>query len=159
MGTKEIVIRECREGDLPAVLDLMVQLGEFAPGTHKPDADKMKRTFTYMQEAPDVHHNLVCERGGRLVGFLSLCFYRSFLHQVGSALINELIVEESERGLGIGRRLVDAAVREARKRGMDEIEVSTETDNRAARAFYQKAGFDGEYVLLGREFQMEGCGK
>jgi len=34
---------------------------------------------------------------------------------------------------------------------MDEIEVGTEIDNLAALGFCKSAGFDREYVLLGRE--------
>lgn len=83
-----------------------------------------------------------------------MVFYKTVFHRGGTALINELIVTRKHRGRGIGTKLVEAAVREAKARGMDEIEVGTEKGNGRAIGFYQANGFDEEYVLLGREF---GC--
>ena len=53
------------------------------------------------------------------------------------------------RGLGAGRQLVENAIFEGKNRGMDEIEVGTEKSNLAAQRFYNKAGFNEEFVLLG----------
>ncbi len=46
----------------------------------------------------------------------------------------------------------EATRAEARRRGMDEIEVGTEKTNLAAQRFYRRVGFDEEYVLLGEDF-------
>ena len=67
-------------------------------------------------------------------------------------MINELVVDQEYRGRSLGRALVTEAISLARAYGMDEIEVGTEITNLAAQAFYHKAGFDEEYVLLGMEF-------
>ena len=88
----------------------------------------------------------------RVVGVLSMVLYKTLLHVGGTALINELVVSRSFRGRGIGGKLIERAVSEARERGMEEIEVGTEQDNNSARRFYSSVGFDREYVLFGREF-------
>lgn len=51
----------------------------------------------------------------------------------------------------MGRLLIERAVEEARRGGMDEIEVGTEKGNAAALRFYRSNGFEEEYVLLGME--------
>ncbi len=152
MKKEKLLIRKCLPSDLVTVLHLMAQLGEFAHVEFKPDPGNFKKIFTAMEKRPETYINLICVQNDQIAGFLSMVFYRSFLHKVGSALINELVVDEAGRGQGIGKRLVEAAIAEARKRGMDEIEVSTEVDNLAAREFYRRVGFDEEYVLLGKEF-------
>ncbi len=153
METNGLLIRKCQATDIDSLLHLMAQLGEFAHGDHLPDAAQFEQHFKSMEKSPEIYLNLVGVNGEKVAGFLSMIFYRSFLHKVGSALINELVVDETTRGQGIGRKLVEAAMAEARERGMDEIEVGTETDNLAARQFYHAAGFDEEYVLLGKEFE------
>lgn len=150
--TREITIRPCTQDDLPHVLKLMQQLNEFSHNDQTFSPDRFGHTFTEMEKNPEVYQNLVCEQGHTIVGFMSLMYYQSFMHRVGSAQINELVVADTARGQGIGKKLVEYAIAEARARGMDEIEVSTEPDNHRAIAFYKKAGFNEEYVLLGREF-------
>ena len=147
-----INIRPCKPEDLPAVLELMQQLGEFAHGETAFSLDHFRRLFAEMSAAPAIYLNLVCEIDGQVCGFLSLVFYTSFFHAVGTALINELVIDSARRGLGLGRQLIEAAISAARARGMDEIEVSTEKTNLAAQQFYHKSGLSEEYVLLGMEF-------
>ncbi len=147
-----INIRLCKKEDLPAVLELMQQLGEFAHGENQFSLEHFEGLLEEMNASPDAYHNLVCEDGGQVCGFLSLVFYRSFFHRVGTTLINELVIDRSRRGLGLGRQLIEAAIAEARSRNMDEIEVGTEVTNLAAQQFYNKNGFTEEYVLLGMEF-------
>ncbi len=147
-----ITIRPCKKEDLPAVVELMQQLGEFARSDNQFKLDHFQQLLDVMNANPASYHNLVCEVDGQVCGFLSLVFYSSFFHRVGTALINELVIDSSQRGLGLGRQLIEAAVAEARARGMDEIEVGTEETNQAAQQFYKKCGFTEEYVLLGMEF-------
>jgi GNAT superfamily N-acetyltransferase len=107
--------------------------------------------FREMNGNPRIYQNWVAVEGERVVGFLSLIFYKTLFHEGGTALINELVVEQDRRGQGVGRLLIERAVAEARQRGMDEIEVGTEKGNAAAQRFYRNSGFDEEYVLLGME--------
>ncbi len=105
-----------------------------------------------MVRFPDVYRNYVAVEHSRVVGLISLVFYKTLLHDGGTALVNELVVSSSERGRGIGTQLVKAGIAAARECGLDEIEVGTERGNRDARRFYKNIGFNLEYVLFGMEF-------
>ena len=106
-----------------------------------------------MLKYPEIYSNYVATENDKIVGFLSIVFYKTFLHKGGTALINELVVAEAHRNKGIGRRLIQKAIQSAKSRGMDEIEVGTEISNTIAQNFYKKVGFNEEHVLLGREFE------
>jgi GNAT superfamily N-acetyltransferase len=147
-----ISIRPCEAGDLPVVLDLLVQLSESAHGAPGFKPKVLSRLFVEMEQSPGFYHNLVAVCDNQVAGFISMVFYKTLFHEGGTALINELVVSQAFRGRGIGRALVAKAKDEALARGMDEIEVGTEYDNLPARSFYQKCGFDQESVLLGLEF-------
>jgi GNAT superfamily N-acetyltransferase len=82
---------------------------------------------------------------------LDFCVRRTAAHPAPSALIDEVVVDERMRGRGVGRKLIEAAVSEARRMGCCEIEVSTERSNGAARRFYAECGFDEESVLLEKD--------
>jgi GNAT superfamily N-acetyltransferase len=146
-------IRRCEAGDLPVVLDLLKQLDEVVHAAMELRLELLAGTMAEMDEAPQTYLNLVAVVEGRVVGYISVVFYKSLYHKGGTALIEVLVVSRDWRGSGVGSALVQKAKEEAIARGMDELEVGTERDNQIARRFYRKCGFDEEYVLLGMEFQ------
>ncbi len=52
----------------------------------------------------------------------------------------------SYRGQGLGFRLIDAAMKQARKAGFVRIELGVHADNERAIALYEKVGFIREGV-------------
>src|SRR5688572_33204913 len=59
----------------------------------------------------------------------------------GTAKLRLLYVEPGMRGLGIGRRLVDACVERARAVGYRTLELWTNSELVSARRIYEAAGF------------------
>ena len=76
-------------------------------------------------------HFLVAESEGRLVGAVGLELYGS------SALLRSAAVEESWRGSGVGRVLVERALDLARERGVDDVYLLTTT----AENYFPRFGF------------------
>jgi ribosomal protein S18 acetylase RimI-like enzyme len=148
-------VRPCQFDDLPAVLNLITQLAEVSGNTKEFQLAQMERVFNKMQSWPEIYSNYVYISDGKVTGFISIVFYRTFFHRVGTAQVNELVIDQAYRGKGIGHALMKTAEDEARLRGMDELEVGTESTNVAAQKFYRKYGFDEEYVLFGMEFTKE----
>jgi ribosomal protein S18 acetylase RimI-like enzyme len=62
-------------------------------------------------------------------------------------VIGGLAVDPDRRGLGLARRLVDAAVAEARRRGARKVTLRVLGHNTAARRVYERCGFVVEGVL------------
>ena len=146
-------IRLLTANDLSSVNRLILQLAGATGFDFSIRPDQVEMIFERMTQHPDLYLNLVAEQAGDVVGLVSVVCYKTWFHPGGTALINELIVDEPARNQGIGKQLIDAAIEEARIRGMDEIEVGTEGDNLGAQRFYQRCGFDHSYVLLGMEFE------
>jgi [ribosomal protein S18]-alanine N-acetyltransferase len=83
------------------------------------------------------------EEGGPVVGFVATHASR------GSLAISGLAVEIPFRRTGVGRALVRAAVRSARARGMDRVELHVSTGNEAALALYARERFRKESRIEG----------
>ena len=56
--------------------------------------------------------------------------------------LEDLFVDPSARGAGLGRAMVDAAIARAEERGCRRIELDTDEDNAAALSVYGAAGFE-----------------
>ncbi len=69
--------------------------------------------------------------------------------------LEDLFVDESARGAGVGEALVAAAIERARARGCGRIELDVSESNRAAWSLYERMGFSPGYkppapnVLMG----------
>jgi ribosomal protein S18 acetylase RimI-like enzyme len=146
-------VRPCEEKDLPEVVGLITQLAEVSNYDKEFQLNEFSRIFRKMAALPEVYENYVYESNGKVAGFISVVFYMTYFHRVGTAQVNELVVDDNFRGQGIGQALMKAAEQEARRRGMDELEVGTEQENLPAQQFYRKYGFDEEYILFGMEFE------
>jgi ribosomal protein S18 acetylase RimI-like enzyme len=78
---------------------------------------------------------LVAECEGAIVGCGQLRRWQR------GAEIADLVVAGPFRGRGIGRRLIEALLQEARSLGVPRVEIGVEADNGRALALYRRLGF------------------
>lgn len=57
------------------------------------------------------------------------------------AWIEDVVVDEASRGLGVGEALINSALDEARSRGVSSIDLTSRPTREVANALYQKLGF------------------
>lgn len=98
---------------------------------------------------------LVAEDGGELVGYVMLHQSIPVPSHAQVLEINGLAVDPGHQGRGLGRRLVRAALNEARTRGARKVTLRVLGPNTSARALYESCGFVTEGVLRG-EFVLDG---
>ncbi|GAB3157456.1 GNAT family N-acetyltransferase [Amycolatopsis stemonae] len=98
---------------------------------------------------------LVAEHDGVVAGYVWLEEGFGIPAHRHVRVVGGLAVAPDRRGLGLGRRLVDAAVTEARRRGARKLTLRVLGHNTAARRVYERCGFVVEGVLRG-EFHVDG---
>jgi len=144
---KDIVIREARKSDLPAIQRLLAELVNVMDDTEGIDIGIATRTCGHLMK-DGCSHFLLARAQGTSVGFIHFSIRQTVLHRSPSATIDELVVTKEYQRKGIGRQLVLATIESCKRLGCCEVEVSTEQTNTEARKFYKKCGFDKTEVLF-----------
>jgi ribosomal protein S18 acetylase RimI-like enzyme len=81
----------------------------------------------------------VARIGGQVVGSLTLATYR--IPTGLKAWIEDVVVDETARGRGIGEALSVAALEEARRRGAKDLNLTSRPSREVANRLYQRLGF------------------
>ncbi len=92
--------------------------------------------------ADDSFSLFVAEEDGKVTGMLTLTCCATLSRD--KYWIEDVIVDDSQRGKGIGRALVKSAVSHVREKGFkDTIYLTSNPSRVSARALYRSEGFEG----------------
>jgi GNAT superfamily N-acetyltransferase len=89
-------------------------------------------------------------RAGREVARAYLYVMHNDLHSEPFGLLEDVYVEESERGKGLGSQLVEEVIRAARENDCYKLIATSRTSRPKVHALYQRLGFENH----GIEFRM-----
>jgi amino-acid N-acetyltransferase len=113
------MIRKATIDDIPGILALVQEnLGTLLPRSHQDYVELIDMTW-------------VADSDGKIVGSAVLEIYSPKIAEIRS-----FVVHNEYRGKGYGKRLIEAAVHEARARNIREIMVVT-----SAREYFKKLNF------------------
>jgi ribosomal protein S18 acetylase RimI-like enzyme len=87
----------------------------------------------------DTTRLLMAEEDNRYIGSLTLVVFR--IPSGTRARIEDLVVQETARGRGVGRALVQKAIEMAKALGAEAVDLTTHPSREAANALYKKLGF------------------
>ena len=82
---------------------------------------------------------LVAEIDGKIVGSLTLVLFR--IPTGLRAWIEDVVVDETVRGQGVGEALNQAAINRAQSAGATTVDLTSRPSREAANRLYQKIGF------------------
>jgi ribosomal protein S18 acetylase RimI-like enzyme len=77
---------------------------------------------------------------GACIGMLTLTLRNSLTRR--SAHVDHVVVDAAHRRAGIGKRLVEAALRLAAAEGASRVDLSSSPDRAEAQALYRSLGFE-----------------
>jgi GNAT superfamily N-acetyltransferase len=132
-------IRFARRADLPRLWELLWGLATYERWTEYVTGTP-ERLDDMLFGARPVGEALVAERDGRLVGYALFYPTMSSFRTRTMLWLEDLFVEESERGQGTGRALVAALARLAVERGHARIDWHVLDWNEPSIEFYQRLG-------------------
>lgn len=137
----ELQIRRAAAADADAIARLLDQLG------YPTEIADVPRRLDQLVS----HHRgavLLADRGGKVIGLATVHVLSVLNRRRDVAWLTALVVDESVRGSGVGRRLVNAVEDFARQAGCERLSVTTHEDRTGAQTFYVRVGLE----LTGRRF-------
>mgnify|MGYP001817716104 CR=1 FL=1 len=138
-----MLIRPAEPGDEAAIARLIHELASAAGETSPITAGYVTE---YLSNPGS--HLLLVDQDGESIGLLSYSIRPDLYHAGPTALIEELVVQASERGRGVGSALLSALFSELARQGVVEVSVTTMPDNQRAKRFYQAHGLADEAIFL-----------
>ena len=138
-----IRFRRAVSGDLEAIVALLANdpLGRERE-QHGPELDpRYRAAFTEIERDP---HQLlgIAEGEGGIVGVLQLSFIPGLTRRgMWRGQIEGVRVAPTERGSGVGRRMLEWAIEECRKRGCGLVQLTSDERRADAHRFYEALGF------------------
>ena len=132
-------IRRVAATDLSALAELIAELAAHHGDASAADPARLSKDVL----GPEAwFRTLVADEGGALVGHVSLLRVGQLQFGVRGVDMHHLHVTHAARGRGFGRRLVKAAIAEARAMGAAFVVVGAAPDNVETHGFYESMGFE-----------------
>jgi predicted N-acetyltransferase YhbS len=131
-------IRRATRDDVPAIVALYA--ASSLHGREPLDADRSD-AFAEI-DADDKQLLVVAELDGEVVGTLHLTTLRYLSFGGARAMLVEAVhVRQAVRNRGIGAALMRFAIDEARKRGCNRVQLTSNKARKDAHRFYERLGF------------------
>ena len=156
-----ITVREARPQDAAA----LGRLGALLVATHHdfdaerfiapgPGTERGYGRYLVSQLGRDEALVLVAEAGGAVVGYAYAALEGpDWMALRGAAgVLHDIVVDETRRGEGAGRRLLEAVLAALAARGAPRVVLSTAAKNVAAQRLFEEAGFRPTMLEMTREW-------
>jgi len=141
-----ISIRKATAADVEALVPLLADLFSIE-ADFRPDVERQRRGLALLLAAPAQSLVLVAERGGEVVGMVTVQLVVSTAEGAQSGLLEDMVVAPAARGRGIGRRLLEAAEGWTRERGATRLQLLADRENGPALRFYERMGWRGTRLV------------
>lgn len=140
------VLRRATAEDVAAVVGMLADdpLGARRESPGEPEV--YRPAFEAIAADPN-QYLLVAEAEGRVVGTLQLTFIPGLSHRGASrAQIEAVRTHADLRGSGLGTRMLEWALEEARRRGCRMVQLTSDASRADARRFYERLGFTASHL-------------
>jgi GNAT superfamily N-acetyltransferase len=129
-----LTIRDAEARDAEAIAALLGQLG------YPASADALPARLERLRIVGD--RVIVADLDGAVVGLAQLHVSPTLEYERPAAKLAALVVDESRRGQGVGRALVEAMEAEARARRCELLFLTTAARREDAHDFYHRVGLE-----------------
>lgn len=139
-GDDPLILRPHRIGEIGWLIHRQGLLYHLEQGWNGEFEALIARIYADYEAAPASSNRSlwIAEKGGEVAGSV---FIIPAEGEADTAQLRMLYVEPAFRGMGIGRRLVDEAIRFSRAAGYRQVMLWTQDCLASARGIYQRAGF------------------
>lgn len=146
-----ITIREATDKDIPFILSLLYELERPKPF----DDEEIKIFKNKIQDYfLDSHKSIiVAEQDSSIVGLISLIFLKRLNRTKLEMYIPELVVTESKRSTGIGKKIMEFCFDLAKKKNCHRIRLESGNIRKKSHEFYKNLGFEQSSLSFSKDIK------
>jgi L-amino acid N-acyltransferase YncA len=146
----KIDFTKATENDIPVILEMMEAFNAI---DHYPfDKDKTRSNLVEFLDREQLGKAWLIEMDGIVIGYIILAIGYSFEHGGRYAFVDELYMNATSRGKGIGKLCIDFILSEAPALGVKVIYLEVEPHNHAGVKLYRDKGFrENGRILLAKK--------
>lgn len=138
-----IHFRKATRSDVPTIVRLLADdsLGDTREKYTEPLPIQYYEAFDEINSDKN-NYLIIAELDGQVVGTLQLTFITYLTYQGGKrALIEGVRIDQSVRGKGIGKSMLEWAINKAREKSCHVVQLTTDKKRSDALQFYKSIGF------------------
>jgi GNAT superfamily N-acetyltransferase len=138
-----IIIRRAREADLPELIGIFAgdEIGGHGDTTDESAFEDYLRAFHVIDHSQN-EQLFVAEKVGEVVGTFQILFNRTLTGRGSVSMILEAVQTRTDmRGQGIGAKMIEYALEEARRRDCRLVQLTSNAARTDAHRFYERLGF------------------
>jgi N-acetylglutamate synthase-like GNAT family acetyltransferase len=150
-----ITIRQAHRDDVGVIVAMLADdpLGSARERLEDPLPASYFRAFEALEHACHIQLVVAEDEDGAVIGCLQLCILPGLSSQGASrGLIEDVRVATHCRSRGVGEKIVQWAVAEARAKGCALVELLTHSTRVDAQRFYARLGFQPSHVGMTLRF-------
>ncbi|MEW6589385.1 MAG: GNAT family N-acetyltransferase [Thermoproteota archaeon] len=136
----KILVRKASKGDTSSILELLYEMGRPKPKNNSEKVRFNGKITRYLLE-PD-KKILVAVSNSQIVGLVSIVFLQRLNQTKLEMYIPELVVAKKYHRQGIGKSLINACIKMAKKNKCYRIRLESGYQRKAAHLFYKRLGFE-----------------
>jgi GNAT superfamily N-acetyltransferase len=143
------IIRFAVPADFPQWLPLWQGYNTFygrSGATALPD-DITQTTWARFFDTDEPVHAMVAEHDGQLVGLVHYLFHRSTISIAPTCYLQDLFTDQTTRGKGIGRALINAVYEQAKLARVGRVYWLTHETNSTAMKLYDQVAERSGFVV------------
>jgi GNAT superfamily N-acetyltransferase len=142
----DVQFRRATEADLPVVVAMLAD--DVLGATRESPDDLAPYLAAFKAIDADPNQFLVSAvRDGEVVGTMQLTFLPGLSRKGATrAQIEGVRVRSTERGTGLGSQLMVWAIDQARERGCNLVQLTSDTARADAHRFYEQLGFTASHL-------------
>ena len=142
----DVSIRAAVRGDIPAIVAMLAD-DELGATRETPDDLAPYESAFERLRSDSSQLLMVAERDGIVVGTLQLTIIAGLSRRGSTRSVIEAVrVHSSQRGQGLGARLIQWAIDESRRQGCHLVQLTSDKRRPDAHRFYERLGFTPSHI-------------
>lgn len=148
--------RKATKNDLSSIVEMLAddELGKQRENFQLPLGDDYLNAFEHINADPNQELIVLEDENSEIIGTLQLSFIQYLTYRGGiRAQIEAVRIRKDKRGLGIGKKMFNWAIKRAKDRKAHLLQLTTDKQRPKAITFYEELGFKASHEGMKIHFE------